>query len=166
MKRNEAVQKLATAGRLSIAHAEDLYDSFLPKPVVPQYVADWIEVCKENLTTSLYTAMSPNFMEKTNQSFDLILWIKKTRNQIIFARAWLDGYEVEKEKRYRVSMPKTRNRKDHAQLLCEADGKVFWCGEWYKLRTKFTRKELEANGFDWVFDCPGVEVTEVTDGND
>jgi hypothetical protein len=24
-----------------------------------------------------------------------------------------------------------------------------------------TRKELEANGFDWVFDCPGVEVKEV-----
>ena len=40
MKRNEAVQKLATVGHLSMAHAEDLYDSFFEKPVVPQYVAD------------------------------------------------------------------------------------------------------------------------------
>lgn len=36
MNKDEAVQKLATAGRLSIAHAEDLYDSFFEKPVVPQ----------------------------------------------------------------------------------------------------------------------------------
>ena len=66
-----------------------------PQPVkVPQFVADWIEVCKEHLTTSLYTAMNPNFMKENNQSFDLILWIKKTSNQDLFARAWLDGYEV------------------------------------------------------------------------
>nr|DAF46239.1 MAG TPA: Protein of unknown function (DUF1642) [Siphoviridae sp. ctzCL6] len=67
-----------------------------PQPVkVPQVVADWIEVCKEHLTTSLYTAMTPNFMKENNQSFDLILWIKKASNQDLFARAWLDGYEVE-----------------------------------------------------------------------
>ena len=65
------------------------------KPVVPQFVADWIELCKEHLTTSLYTAMNPNFIKENNQSFDFILWIKKTSNQELFARAWLDGYEVE-----------------------------------------------------------------------
>lgn len=27
--------------------------------------------------------------------------------------------------------------------------------------TCHTRKELEANGFGWVFDCEGVEVKEV-----
>ena len=31
----------------------------LNKPVVPQFVADWIEVCKEHLTSSLYLAMTP-----------------------------------------------------------------------------------------------------------
>ena len=67
-------------------------------------MADWIEVCKEHLTTSLYIAMNPNFMKENNQSFDLILWIKKTSNQDLFARAWLDGYEVEKEKRYLVKI--------------------------------------------------------------
>lgn len=62
---------------------------------IPQVVADWIEVCKEHLTTSLYTAMNPNFMKENNQSFDLILWIKKTSNQELFARAWLDGYDIQ-----------------------------------------------------------------------
>ena len=46
MTRDEAVQKLATVGHLSMAHAEDLYDSLFPKPVVPQYVADWYEEIK------------------------------------------------------------------------------------------------------------------------
>lgn len=51
MNKDEAVQKLATAGRLSIAHAEDLYDSFFPKPVVPDFIAEWIEEAKTNRGT-------------------------------------------------------------------------------------------------------------------
>ena len=131
------------------------------KVKVPQFVADWIEVCKAHLTSSLYTAMNPNFMKENNQSFDLILWIKKTSNQDLFVRAWLDGYEVEKEKRYRISMPKTRNYMNNAQFLCEKDGKIFWCGEWHPFRTKFTRKELEEANFGWVFNCEGVEIEKV-----
>ena len=84
---------------------EDLKQLDEPRKVkVKKFVADWIEVCKEHLTTSLYTAMNPNFMKENNQSFDLILWIKKTSNQEIFARAWLDGYEVDEEKRYLVKI--------------------------------------------------------------
>ena len=161
MDRQEAIEKLSTIGHISVSYAEDLYDSFFPKPIVPQCVAYWIDVCKENLAIGLYTAMNPDFLKQWNKSDELICWIKKARNQDIFARAWVDGYEVEKEKRYRVSMPKTRNRKDHAQLLCEANGKVFWCGEWYRLRTKFTRKELEDAGFGWIFNCEGIEIEEV-----
>ena len=90
------------ARKIFLADLEQLDE---PKPVkVPPFVADWIEVCKEHLTTSLYTAMNPNFMKENNQSFDFILWIKKTSNQETFARAWLDGYEVEKEKRYLVKV--------------------------------------------------------------
>lgn len=135
-----------------------------PQPVkVPQFVADWIEVCKEHLTTSLYTAMNPSFMRENNQSFDLALWIKNKSNQETFALAWILGYEVEEEKRYRISMPKARNYKNHAQFLCEKDGKMFWCAEWHRFRTKFTHKELEDADFGWVFDCQGVEVEEVQD---
>ncbi|AZF92376.1 hypothetical protein CHPC879_0041 [Streptococcus phage CHPC879] len=49
MTRDEAVKKIAKAGRLSVAHAEDLYDSIIPKQVVPQYMADWYEEHKDNL---------------------------------------------------------------------------------------------------------------------
>lgn len=82
-------------------------------------------------------------------------------NSELFALAWIFGYEVEEEKRYRISMPKARNYMNHAQILCEKDGKIFWCGEWYPFRAKFTRKQLEEAGFGWVFDYEGVEVQEV-----
>ena len=30
-----------------------------------------------------------------------------------------------------------------------------------KFRTEHTKKQLEEAGFDWVFDCEGIEVKEV-----
>ena len=134
-----------------------------PKKVkVPQFVADWIEVCKEHLTHSLYTAMTPNFMKENNQSFDLILWIKNTSNQETFVRAWLDGYEVEKEKRYIVRIKGVEE--DNAFLNYYAPRK-----EWFMdsgcdmkdIHAFHTRKELEDANFGWVFDCPGIEIEEV-----
>lgn len=129
------------------------------KVKVPQFVADWIEVCKEHLTTSLYTAMNPNFMKENNQSFDLILWIKNTSNQETLARTWLDGYEVEKESKYIVKVKAT------GQCL----GKYYINNEILSPRfiytgrhaDSFTRKELEEADFSWVFDCDGVGVEEV-----
>ena len=135
------------------------------KVKVPQFVADWIEVCKEHLTTSLYTAMNPDFMKENNQSFDFILWIKKTSNQDLFARAWLDGYEVEKEKRYFV---KAKSIGDHNNYLkYNTNQKHWYFGSRFiyvnDVDTKIhhTRKELEEAGFGWVFDCPGIEIEEV-----
>ena len=109
------------------------------KPVIPQLVAEWIEVCKEHLTTSLYTAMNPNFIKENNQSFNFILWIKKTSNQDLFARAWLDGYEVEQKKRYRIKMK--NEEYNHTVVIGD-----------------YTREEIEATGFGWVFDCEDAEV--------
>ena len=31
------------------------------------------------------------------------------------------------------------------------------------LATRFTRKQLEGLGLSWVFDCPGIEIEEVTE---
>lgn len=132
---------------------EDLKQLDEPRKVkVPQFVADWIEVCKEHLTTSLYTAMNPNFMKENNQSFDFILWIKKTSNQDLFAHAWLDGYEVEEEKRYLVKFKATKHYFDK-----DGNGRVYFS---LAYKSCFTKKQLEEAGFGWVFDCPGIEIEE------
>ena len=129
------------------------------KVKVPQCVADWIEVCKEHLTTSLYTAMNPNFMKENNQSFDLILRIKKSSNQETFALAWILGYEVEEEKRYLVKIKATGQCLGKYHINNEIlSPRFIYTG---RNADSFTRKELEESDFGWVFDCPGIEVEEV-----
>lgn len=133
-----------------------------PKPVkVPQCVADWIEVCKEHLTTSLYTAMNPNFMKENNQSFDLILWIKKTSNQETFVRAWLDGYEVEEEKRYLVKMKGMSEENTYLTFRFGHTWMLSNFEECEEFRLHHTRKQLEDAGFGWIFSCEGIEMEEV-----
>lgn len=142
---------------------DDIVDKSKIKVTIPQSVADWIRKCKtfKSFAVSLSFALQPSVWEANGLSDECIEWLTDAGNQDLFARAWLDGYDVEKEKRYRISMPKARNYKNHAQILCEKDGKMFWCGEWHPFRTKFTRKELEDAGFGWIFSCEGIEIFEV-----
>lgn len=117
------------------------------KPVVPQSVSDWIELCKKS-TRSLQGAI--HYAKGT----DVERWLIPSDNQETFARAWLDGYEVEKEKRYTVKMRTTK------QLLFynSVEKRLFFSlGE---LATQFTRKELEEAGFGEVFNSPLFEVEE------
>lgn len=166
MDKNEAVQKLATVGHLSMAHAEDLYESFFPNPVVPQYVADWIEYCKftnVNLVRALFISDIDFYNYGSQEDCSKLKEFLGTEtNQEIFARAWLDGYEVEKEPRYTV---RVKGVDGYGRYLNRNLDNQYWFlasdNETGSYRTKHTRKELEEADFGWVFDCDGVEVKEV-----
>lgn len=76
------------------------------------------------------------------------------------ARAWLDGYEVEKTKEalYTVTLKSSGQKlfyheKDEEYLFSNY-AECF-------LKEHHTRKELEQANFGWVFDCEGIEVEEV-----
>ena len=127
----------------------------LNRPVVPQFVADWIELCKK-LTRSLRGAI--HYAKGT----DVERWLIPSDNQETFARAWLDGYEVEKEKRYIVKVKNVLTRQGALNRNKKSGRFIFSNPEENSLYdTKFTRKELEEVGFGWVFDCEGTEVEEV-----
>lgn len=68
------------------------------KTVIPQFVADWIEKNKSDINT-LYNAYTLLGQRKN----DVSLWVNS--NQDTFARAWLDGYDIEQEKLYTVEIP-------------------------------------------------------------
>ena len=126
----------------------------LNKPVIPQFVADWIEVCKAKgkslLRALLYTP------EKVNS------WVDNSDNQELFALAWMFGYTVENEKRYLV---KVKGIVCNSMVLKHNINEDTWYmsnkTNYTDLKSYHTRKELEQAKFDWVFDCEGVEVEEV-----
>lgn len=154
MTREEAVKKLVTAGRLSVAHAEDLYDSIIPKPVVPQYVADWYEEHKDEFYLNLHRV-----------DYDFACWYYNTKNAIqILVNMHQFGYEVEGEKKYTVRI---RNLDDEETYLNYDNFRETWVfysrEDTDRFRTTHTKKQLEDGCFGWVFDCDGVEVKEVTE---
>lgn len=126
------------------------------KAKVPQLVADWITHSK-NIGRSLFGAMSI-----FEENFEIKEWMQWAKNQEVFARAWLDGYEVEKEKRYRVKVKGIVNALSFLSYHKNAD---IWTvtdkNNSDGHRAHHTRKQLEEAGFGWVFDCEGIEIEEV-----
>lgn len=159
MGKNEAVKKLANVAHISLAYAEDLYDSFLPKPVIPYYIADYIEEVKSEGDLTVVGAV--NEAPEGRVGDWLIL-----ENVNTFAQAWVNGYTVEKEPRYTVRIKGLSEINRYLNKECDKEFLFADSGESEDYQTKFTRKELENANFGWVFDCPGVEVKEVDDGND
>ena len=130
-----------------------------PKPVkVPEFVAEKIEYFKKTGDWDLFQAMDYLFGKK-----EIREWLEDKNNQETFARAWLDGYEVEKEKRYLVKVKGIVNALSFLSYHKNAD---IWTvtdkNNSDGHRAHHTRKELEDANFGWVFDCPGVEIEEVT----
>lgn len=164
MNKDEAVQKIATAGRLSIAHAEDLYDSFFPKPIVPQYVADWYEEHKEELNESIWEYLV-NWDEIPWDDFKR--WMSHTYSTqalTTLVNMHQFGYEVEKGPRYTVEIKGVNGYATHLNQNLDNKEWFFASDDEIKgYRIKHTRKELEDANFGWVFDCKGMEVKEVTD---
>lgn len=128
----------------------------LNKPVIPQFVAVWIEECKAKgknlLRALLYTP------EKVNS------WVDDPDNQEIFALAWILGYEVEEEKRYYIRLKGVDENYNYLNYIKHLNAWVLAeIKTDKKFRTTHTKKELEEANFGWVFDCPGIEIEEVTD---
>ena len=80
-------------------------------------------------------------------------------NPELFARAWLDGYEVDEEKRYRVKLKSNSEEVDYL-VDTKRNGLRFYSNIYVQSR-EHTRKEIEVAGFGWVFYCPGIEIEEV-----
>lgn len=124
------------------------------KVKVPQFVADWIEEKRDMGWKLTKMVLQANLNEQ--------YWRWVVDNQETFARAWLDGYEVEKEKRYLVKVKGIVNALSFLSYHKNAD---IWTvtdkNNSDGHRAHHTRKELEEADFGWVFDCPGIEIEEV-----
>lgn len=134
---------------------EDLKQLDEPQKVmIPRFIADWIVQAKEdgyNIAGAINEAPRGAVDD----------WLE-LENVDIFAEAWINGYTIEKEKRYTVKM----KGMDKEFTMFKLD-KIR--GQWYLgndteysyTKTAHTRKELEEAGFGEVFNSPLFEVEEV-----
>lgn len=138
------------------------------KVKVPQCVHKYIQEAKE------YNWDLQDLMKCVNDEYseEFQRWFYHECNQETLARAWLDGYEVEEEKKYKITL---LNRNDgHLYLVNQNAALADKYGHFspvvllFTKSTNFsekcyklTKKDVVANGFGWVFDCPGIEIEEV-----
>ena len=139
-----------------------------PKKVkVPQCVAEYINLQKKN-NFHVYGAMrviEDHYDKKVPEWF-------YEKNIETFVRAWLDGYEVEEEKKYKITL---LNRNDGDLYLVNQNANLAdkyghfspvvllftKCTNFSEKCYKLTKKEVVSHDFGWVFDCEGIEIEEV-----
>lgn len=166
MNKQEAIKKVEQMGeykrfvnesipKLSILNILNQLDE-PQKVTLPRPVANWIS-CVRGRNKTLHFALE-NAPEEVN------LWFceDEKNRQNIFADAWVNGYHIEKEKRYIVKVKGVEEGYNYLNRRISLDS-WFFSGESEPLdfRVKHTRKELEEAGFGWIFDCKGIEVKEV-----
>lgn len=128
------------------------------KVKVPQFVADWYEKKKHDLNHYIWDYIY-NWNHQEESEF------KRWMNCSIISFQTLVnmhqfGYEVEKEKWYTV---KIKGKIKENKLVYGWGVKRYFFATSYdsSKRGNHTRKELEAAGFGWVFNCEGIEIEEV-----
>lgn len=123
------------------------------RPVVPQYVADWYEENKDDLEYNLYK-LCIDFHEQKLRA-DLYGWFNDDNNKSIETLVLMHkfGYEVEKEKLYRVELPNP-NGESNRYGLCKVDGRImigtFIFGLNNAINTKLTEAEIKKD-FEWAW---------------
>lgn len=131
----------------------------MQKVKIPKFVAECIEYAQASdwdlEDVFLNIANKPDTSEISE-------WFYTQGNMDVIALAWLDGYGIEQEKRYAIRFKNIRKETNYLKYDRVVKNWYLGTKEFSKERkTYHTKKELESSGFDWVFNCPGIEVKEV-----
>lgn len=130
-----------------------------PKVTVPKFVADWIKRCKEKATLA---DCLDGYYEISNGegvcSEDFQNWVVDNENDELTAKAWMFGYEVEKEPIYEVIIDQRYlvqlfSGRTDARLV-EFEELTIWSESAYKL-TEETIKSIDERY--WAFAVPVEE---------
>lgn len=128
------------------------------KPVVPQFVADWYEENKDDFEGNLFRCahnIPSTFDGAKLNEFERWFLNASIKAFQILVNMHQFGYTVEKEPKYTVKI------KSVNQYLVRNTDEDFLGFLQSRLKSKFTRKELEEAGFEEVFNSPLFEVKEV-----
>lgn len=128
------------------------------KVTIPQFVADWYEEHKDDFEIALFRCIDhiPSVYDEGDlNEFEEWIIDGETKPFQTLVNMHQFGYTVEKEPKYTVKI------KSVNQYLVRNTDEDFLGFLQSRLKSKFTRKELEDADLGWVFDCPGIEIEEV-----
>lgn len=135
------------------------------KATIPKFVADWYEGHKDDFEGNLFRCidqMPDPFSGEKLSDFDEWIVDDHTKPFQTLVNMHQFGYTVEEEKRYLVKM---RDLETGFNLLNRHKTENYWIfsskDESVTYQVCHTRKELEEDGWGWVFDCPGIDIEEV-----
>lgn len=129
---------------------------------VDQFIADWYETYKDNLEYSIWEWMVHKPNREKNKEF--YLWLNNASNnpEETLVKMKLFGYKVKNVKRYLVKIKGVNKGFTFLKFDKTMDSWYFGNDTEYRYKKNaHTRKELEEAGFEWVFNCPGIEIEEV-----
>lgn len=118
------------------------------KPIVPQFVADWIGLSK---ASGFFLRLA---MEHWKMDENMEKWMAHSNNQETFARAWLDGFEIEQEKLYTVEIPDPHGLFEYRYLYKHSNGVTFRANDddLWKSRSECQLTEAEIKeDFEWAW---------------
>ncbi|EEJ1215711.1 TPA: DUF1642 domain-containing protein [Listeria monocytogenes] len=124
--------------------------------VVPQCVDDWFIFC----TSVGYDLANALYIVKGHMPVAIYEWLQNNNdNQELLARAWMDGYEVEKEPLYYVKLIDQAT----GYLNVRNDGRRSMSNSFQNeiFKTKFTESEIKAmdkGEVYWLLNEPVEEV--------
>lgn len=165
MNKQEALKKLEKIEiENSFGHwvgyygAKELIEQIEPeKPVIPQFVAEHIEYHK-----SMNSPMGDIFNRHFIDDKRVEVWLRETLNAYDnLGKAWLFGYEVEKEKLYTARLKLvTFEEESYLKKHCRKDDfSIGNSSEFGNYQTSFTQSELEELN---VWDNPAFEIEEIS----
>lgn len=145
-----------------INHAIDLAEKLEEpkKVVIPEFAADWIEKAKvyygDEIDPLRIIDWIDDYVSSIGPHYE---WIYNIDNQKLLLNAIANGYEVEKEKKYRVKLPGMIGDNGQQYISKSMDDKLFACAYRDYLEQEFTKEELEEFP-DWI---QQLEFEEVED---
>ena len=166
MNKQEAIEKIKNIGTLNIHDkvAGQQVDMVIKNEVldiipkidepqkvtIPKFVAEWIETHKRCMPF-----LSHLFTDNLDE--ELKEWLDFSDNQNLMAKAWMYGYEIEKEKLYTVEIPDPYGMYKIRYLIRNSVGNIRIGGSDYRdvfldAETHLTESEIKKDfDFLWQF---------------
>lgn len=131
---------------------------------VDQFIADWYEEHKDNLEYNIWDWMKYNLEPKKRENIIFSQWLGKTVNNPVetLIKMKLFGYKVKKEKKYIIKLKNVQKGSESFKFDRVIEKWYFGFNqESITARLYHTKEDLVNAGFEWMFNCPGIEIEEV-----